>query len=58
MVLAIPAEVVAGILDVRKISSLPLLKILCGLVAKRLREVDDKIVGWYILSGGESNQPG
>ncbi len=58
VVLAIPAEVVAGILDVRKISSLPLLKILCGLVAKRLREVDDKIVGWYILSGGESSQPG
>lgn len=57
VVLAIPAEVVAGILDVRKISSLPLLKILCGLVAKRLREVDDKIVGWYILSGGESGQP-
>lgn len=58
VVLAIPAEVVAGILDVRKVSSLPLLKILCGLVAKRLREVDDKIVGWYILSGGESNQSG
>jgi CRP-like cAMP-binding protein len=58
VVLAIPAEVVAGILDVRKVSSLPLLKILCGLVAKRLREVDDKIVGWYILSGGESNQVG
>ncbi|MEO7795883.1 MAG: cyclic nucleotide-binding domain-containing protein [Thermoanaerobaculia bacterium] len=58
VVLAIPAEVVAGILDVRKVSSLPLLKILCGLVAKRLREVDDKIVGWYILSGGEGSQPG
>ena len=58
VVLAIPAEVVAGILDVRKVSSLPLLKILCGLVAKRLREVDDKIVGWYILSGGDSNQVG
>ncbi|MEO8277355.1 MAG: cyclic nucleotide-binding domain-containing protein [Thermoanaerobaculia bacterium] len=58
VVLAIPAEVVAGILDVRKISSLPLLKILCGLVAKRLREIDDKIVGWFILSGGESSQPG
>jgi len=58
VVLAIPAEVVAGILDVRKVSSLPLLKILCGLVAKRLREIDDKIVGWFILSGGESGQPG
>lgn len=58
VVLAIPAEVVAGILDVRKISSLPLLKILCALVAKRLREIDDKLVGWYIISGGESSQPG
>jgi CRP/FNR family transcriptional regulator, cyclic AMP receptor protein len=58
VVLAIPAEVVAGILDVRKISSLPLLKILCGLVAKRLREIDDKIVGWYILSGGDTSHPG
>ena len=44
----------AGILDMRKVSSLPLLQILCALVAKRLREIDDKIVGWYILSGGES----
>jgi CRP-like cAMP-binding protein len=54
VVLAIPAEVVTGLLDVNKVSSLPLLKILCGLVTKRLRELDDKIVGWYILSGGEA----
>jgi CRP-like cAMP-binding protein len=54
VVLAIPGEVVNGILDVRKVTSLPLLKILCALVTKRLREVDDKIVGWYILSGGEA----
>ncbi len=58
VVLAIPSEVVAGILDVGKVSSLPLLKILCGLVAKRLREVDDKIVGWYLLSGGDSTHVG
>ncbi|MEZ5312475.1 MAG: cyclic nucleotide-binding domain-containing protein [Thermoanaerobaculia bacterium] len=54
VVLAIPGEVVTGILDVRKVSSLPLLKILCALVTKRLRELDDKIVGWYILAGGEA----
>ena len=54
VVLAIPGEVVNGILDVNKVSSLPLLKILCALVTKRLRELDDKIVGWYILSGGEA----
>ena len=47
-------EVVNGLLDVHKVSSLPLLKILCALVTKRLRELDDKIVGWYILSGGDA----
>jgi CRP/FNR family cyclic AMP-dependent transcriptional regulator len=52
VVLAIPHDVVVGLLDIRKVSSLRLLRILCGLVAKRLREIDDKLVGWFILSGG------
>lgn len=52
VVLAIPRDVVAGLLDIRKVSSLRLLKILCVLIAKRLREIDDKLVGWFILSGG------
>lgn len=52
VVLSIPREVVSGILDIHKVSSLRLLKILCRLVAKRLRELDEKIVGWFILSAG------
>ncbi len=52
VVLAIPRDVLAGILDIQKVSSLRLLKILCSLVAKRLREIDDKLVGWFILAGG------
>jgi CRP/FNR family transcriptional regulator, cyclic AMP receptor protein len=52
VVLAIPREVVEGILDIRKVSSLRLLKLLCSLVARRLRELDEKIVGWYIIGGG------
>jgi CRP/FNR family transcriptional regulator, cyclic AMP receptor protein len=52
VVLAIPRDVVSGLLDIRKVSSLRLLRILCTLVAKRLREVDDKLVGWFILAGG------
>lgn len=52
VVLAIPKDVVEGLLDMRKVSSLRLLLILTGLVAKRLREIDDKLVGWYILAGG------
>src|SRR5262249_21113943 len=52
VVLAIPREVMTGILDINKLSSLRLLKILCPLVATRLRELDDKIIGWFILAGG------
>jgi CRP/FNR family transcriptional regulator, cyclic AMP receptor protein len=52
VVLAIPREVLTGILDINKISSLRLLKILCNLVATRLRELDEKIIGWFILAGG------
>ena len=52
VVLAISREVLNGILDIHKISSLRLLKILCTLVATRLRELDDKIIGWFILAGG------
>lgn len=53
VVLAIPNEVVEGILDIRsRVSSLRLLKLLCSLVTKRLREIDEKIIGWFMLSGG------
>lgn len=52
VVLAIPREVLEGILDINKISSIRLLTILCNLVASRLRELDDKIIGWFIIAGG------
>ncbi|HKH43365.1 MAG TPA: cyclic nucleotide-binding domain-containing protein [Thermoanaerobaculia bacterium] len=52
VVLAIPREVLEGILDIHKVSSLRLLNILCHLVASRLREIDDKVITWFILAGG------
>jgi len=52
VVLVISREVLEGILDINKISSIRLLTILCNLVASRLRELDDKIIGWFIISGG------
>jgi CRP/FNR family cyclic AMP-dependent transcriptional regulator len=52
VVLAIPREVLEGILDINKVSSLRLLNILCILVAGRLREIDDKLITWFILAGG------
>ncbi|MEO1366859.1 MAG: cyclic nucleotide-binding domain-containing protein [Acidobacteriota bacterium] len=58
MVLMIPREVLEGILDIQKVSSLRLLKILCNLIAKRLREIDDKLVGWYIFDAGSGQSLG
>jgi CRP/FNR family cyclic AMP-dependent transcriptional regulator len=52
VVLAIPKEVVDGLLDIRKVSAVGLLRLLCRLISKRLREVDDKLCTWYILAGG------
>ncbi|MCG8457049.1 MAG: hypothetical protein MI919_12280, partial [Holophagales bacterium] len=61
VVLMISKEVLEGILDIQKVSSLRLLELLCGLIAKRLREVNDKLVGWFIFdtagSGGSLGVP-
>lgn len=54
VVLAIQREVLAGILDIHRVSSLRLLRLLCTMVAGRLRELDDKIIGWFILAGGSA----
>ncbi len=56
--LVIRDPVLAGLLDIEKISSLRLLKVLCRNVAKRLRVLDEKIVGWYMLSGGSDTVVG
>lgn len=52
VVLVISREVLEGLLDIHKLSSIRLLTILCTLVASRLRELDDKIIGWFIIAGG------
>jgi CRP-like cAMP-binding protein len=53
-VLSIPREVVDGLLDIERISSLRLLRLLCSMVALRLRESNGKLLGWYLLSAGKS----
>lgn len=58
IVLAIPSEVLKNILNPKKVSSIRLLKILCILVAKRLREADDKLASWFIFSGGAGTSLG
>ena len=54
-VLAIPREVVDGLLNIERVSSLRLLRLLCSMVALRLRESNGKLLGWYLLSAGKSS---
>jgi CRP/FNR family cyclic AMP-dependent transcriptional regulator len=51
-VLALPREVAGGLLNIEKLSSIRLLKILCWLAAKRVRELHEKLTGWFQLAGG------
>lgn len=55
VVLAISRDVLEGILDIQRVSSLRLLRLLCLLIAKRLREIDDKLIGWYIFDAGSGD---
>ena len=52
-VLALPRDVVTGLLNIEKVSSIRLLKILGRLGAKRVRQLHEKLVGWYLLAGGD-----
>ncbi|MCB1035404.1 MAG: cyclic nucleotide-binding domain-containing protein [Acidobacteria bacterium] len=52
VLLAIPREVVEGLLDMHRISSHRLLTLLCNMIAKRLRELNEKLVTWFIFAGG------
>lgn len=54
VVLAISRDVLEGILDIQRVSSPRLLRLLCTMAAGRLRELDDKIIGWFILAGGSA----
>lgn len=57
VLLAIPREVVEGLLDMHKVSSQRLLTILCRLIAKRLRELNEKLITWFIFSAGTESKP-
>ena len=54
LVLSIPRDVLEGILNIQKVSSVRLLRLLSSLVAHRLREGDDRLVGWHVLAAGQS----
>jgi CRP/FNR family cyclic AMP-dependent transcriptional regulator len=50
-VLALDQSTVKEVLAMDPHASLEFLQLLCRLVANRLREIDEKVVGWRIMSG-------
>lgn len=57
VLLAISKDVLGGLLDIRRVSSLRLLQLLCRMATQRLRELDTKILGWTIMAAGEGPEP-
>jgi CRP-like cAMP-binding protein len=55
-VLSLRKEVLDRLLDIRKASSIRVLRILCHRLAQRVREGNEKLIGWYILSGGGQSE--
>ena len=53
-VMALDQGTIQEMLSLDPQASLDLLRLLCRLVAKRLREIDEKVIGWRILSGGQA----
>ena len=53
-VLALDQDSVREILSLDPRAALDFLQLLCRLVADRLREIDEKVIGWRILSGGQA----
>ncbi len=57
VVLGLRHDVVEQILDIDRLSSIRLLKILCRLAAERLRKINEKLLGWHLVSGGDLAGP-
>jgi CRP-like cAMP-binding protein len=53
LVLSITKEVLSGILSVEKVSSVRLLQTLCRMASTRLTQIDEKLVGWYLVAGAD-----
>ncbi len=52
VVLEIQRDVVEGLLQLQRVSAAPLLRLLCSLIAERLRDSDEKLIGFHLLAGG------
>ncbi len=56
-VLTLDQATVREILAMDAHAALEFMQLLCRLIANRLREIDEKVVGWRILSGERNQEP-
>lgn len=56
--LVLDQETVREVLSMDSQASLEFLQLLCRLMTRRLREIDEKVVGWRILAGGAGDGGG
>jgi CRP-like cAMP-binding protein len=57
-VLALDQPTVQEVLAMDSQASLEFLQLLCRLISHRLREIDEKVIGWRILSGDPGTRVG
>jgi len=56
-VLALDEATVEEVLSMDAAASYEFLHLLCRLITHRLREIDEKVIGWRILSSGQGGEP-
>jgi CRP-like cAMP-binding protein len=52
-VIAFDNQTLQEVLAMDPVAALDFMKLLCRLISKRLREIDEKVIGWRIMSGAQ-----
>lgn len=52
-VIAFDNETLNEVMTMDPVAALDFMKLLCRLICKRLREIDEKVIGWRIMSGAQ-----
>lgn len=55
-VIAFDNETLNEVMSMDPVAALDFMKLLCRLICKRLREIDEKVIGWRIMSGARPDE--
>ncbi len=57
-VIAFDDDTLQEVMSMDPVAALDFMKLLCRLISKRLREIDEKVIGWRIMSGARPEDIG